>query len=218
MASDSPDHTEPRGTKNDNTRHPRFVRRCEQILPEIRHLDIGCAGGGLVWEFTLAGHLSVGVEGSDLNLREGRAEWRTIPDRLFTADVCAPFHIQGDDGNPVLFNLVTAWELFEHIPTSSVDDVIANLVANMSVDAMLVCSIATFVDRDEETGTIYHQTVQPKEWWLTRFRQHGLEERPDLFETADYVRGSGNPRAQDWNVRTNPEMGFHLTLVRTNKA
>ena len=217
VAADSPDHTEPRGTKNDNTRHPRFVRRCEQLLPEIRHLDVGCAGGGLVWDFTLAGHLSVGVEGSDFNLRERRAEWRILPDRLFTADVCAPFQIRRDDGGPVLFNLVTAWELFEHIPTASVDSVISNLVSNMSEDAILVCSIATFVDRDEETGTVYHQTVKPKEWWLAQFEAHGLRERDRLFDIADFVRGNGNPRAPDWDIRINPEMGFHLTLVRGDR-
>jgi len=218
VALDSPDHYEPRGTKNDNTRHPRFVHRCESLLPSIVHLDIGCAGGGLVWDFTLRGHLSVGIEGSDYSLREQRAEWRIIPNRLFTADISAPFRVLDEEDKPVLFNLVTAWELFEHIPTESVDPVLDNIIANMTPDAMLVCSVATFVDKDDTTGTVYHQTVESREWWLDKFRAKRLEEQVGLFETADFVRGSGNPRADDWDVRKNPEMGFHLALKRTGRA
>ena len=214
VAGDSPDHLEPRGTKNDNTRHPRFVRRCEELLPTIVHMDLGCAGTGLVWDFTLRGHISVGVEGSDYNPKEQRAEWRVIPDRLFTADICHPYQIKDRNGQRLLFNLVTAWELFEHIPTDKVDDVISHIIESMTDKALLVCSVATFVDRDAVTGTVYHQTVKPKEWWVDRFARQGLREVSGLFETADFVRGAGNPRASDWDVRRNPEMGFHLTLQR----
>lgn len=212
LAFDSPDHLVPRGTRNDNTRHPRFVRRAEQVLSEIRHLDIGCAGGGLVWDFSFAGHLSVGVEGSDFSRKEGRAEWRTIPDRLFTADVTHPFEVRDAAGERILFNLVTAWELFEHIPTDLVGDTIRNLAANMAPGALLACSIATFVDWDPATGAVFHQTVKPREWWVERFAELGMRPREDVFSHADYVRGSGNPRSHDWDAIQNPDLGFHLTL------
>jgi glycosyltransferase involved in cell wall biosynthesis/2-polyprenyl-3-methyl-5-hydroxy-6-metoxy-1,4-benzoquinol methylase len=212
VALDSADHLVPRGTRNDNTRHPRFVRRCEQLLGEIRHLDIGCAGGGLVWDFTVAGHFSIGVEGSDYSVKAQRAEWRRIPERLFTADVCFPFHATERGGKRSRFNVITAWELFEHIPTDKVGDVIGHIVQNAAPGALLVCSIATFQDEDAATGTKYHRTVRPREWWLTWFTSAGFVERPGLFATDDFVRGSGNPRADDWDVRANPEMGFHLVL------
>jgi Methyltransferase domain len=219
LAFDSPDHLEPRGTRNDNTRHPRFVRKAEALIGEnIAHLDIGCAGGGLVWDFTLAGHLSVGVEGSDYNLRNARAEWGVIADRLFTADICYPFRVEKANGERQLFNLVSAWELFEHIPTASVDDAIGNIVANMTESGYLVCSIATFVDMNEATGTVFHQTVKPKEWWVEKFKAHGLTERSDLFSHRDFVRGTGNPRAHDWDAEKQPQMGFHLVLQRRAQA
>ena len=64
LAADTNDHLFPRGTRNDNTRHPGFVRACEASLGgSLRHLDLGCAGGGLIWDFTRRGHASVGVEG-----------------------------------------------------------------------------------------------------------------------------------------------------------
>lgn len=218
VADDSPDHYAPRGTMNDNTRHLRFVRRCEQYYAEVRHLDVGCAGGGLVWDFAIRGHLSVGVEGSDFNLRNCRAEWRTIPDRLFTADITQPFALYGDEGERVLFNVITAWELFEHIPTDLVGATIQNIAANLAVDGMIVCSVATFVDRDDSTGVVYHQTVKERAWWVDAFAGHGLAPVENQFEVEDFVRGSGNPRASDWNVRSNPEMGFHLVLRRLNSG
>ncbi len=212
VANDSPDHYAPRGTMNDNTRHLRFVRRCERYFPEVRHLDVGCAGGGLVWDFAIRGHLSVGIEGSDFSLQNCRAEWRTIPDRLFTADITQPFELHDREGRRVSFNVITAWELFEHIPTDLVGPTIQNIAANLTADGMIVCSVATFVDKDESTGIVYHQTVKERAWWVDAFASHGLVPVEALFEVEDFVRGSGNPRASDWNVRSNPEMGFHLVL------
>ena len=52
IAIRSDDHKFPLGTRNDNSRHPRFVNSCEILFGRaIRHLDLGCAGGGLVWNF-----------------------------------------------------------------------------------------------------------------------------------------------------------------------
>jgi hypothetical protein len=212
VAAESPDHYAPRGTARDNTRHQRFVRRCEQHYHNICHLDIGCAGGGLVWDFAVRGHRSVGIEGSDFSLKSCRAEWRTIPDRLFTADITQPFGLYSAEGERLLFNIITAWEVFEHIPPHRVSATIGHLLASLASDGILVCSIATFVDVDETTGVVYHQTVRSRDWWIDQFGLHGLAPVDGLFEVEDFVRGSGNPSASDWDVRSDPEMGFHLVL------
>lgn len=213
VAADTNDHLFPRGTKIDNTRHPRFVRACEAMLASpIRHLDVGCGGGGLVWDFTRRGHLSVGVEGSDYSLREQRVEWRTIPDRLFTADICYPFHFQDHSGQRVIFDVISAWELFEHIPEAKIGGLLNNITSSLRPGGYVVASIATFLDRDERTGVVYHHTVQPQEWWAERFKAVGLMPVDGMLETADFVRGSGNPTAYDWDVRCTPEVGFHMVL------
>jgi hypothetical protein len=212
IAEDSPDHASPRGTAHDNTRHPRLVAKCEEIFPSLRHLDLGCGGGGLVWDFTSRGHISVGIDGSDFSKKERRAEWRTIPERLFTADLCHPFMFVDEFGQPFTFTVITAWELFEHIPIHSVDQAIANVRNNLAPNGLFLCSIATFVDKDDRTGVVWHQTVESNTWWINRFAQGGLVQAPGLFETGDFVRGVGNPRADDWDVRVHPEMGFHLVL------
>lgn len=213
VASDVNDHLFPRGTKNDNTRHPGFVNACEMLLGSpIKHLDLGCAGGGLVWDFNRAGHSSVGIEGSDYSQRARRAEWSTIPHRLFTADICYPFHFEQLDGSPVQFDIITAWELFEHIPEGQLTGLLSNVQASLRPKGYLAASIATFVDKDVATGVIYHHCVRPREWWVERFKEANLVPMDGVFQTGDFVRGSGNPTAHDWDVRRNPELGFHIVL------
>ncbi len=106
VAADSDDHLVPWGTQLDNTRWPRFVRACEALVGRgpLRMMDLGCAGGGLVLDFLLAGHSAVGIEGSDFSVVRQRAEWRTIPFNLFTADITKPFTISpaGQEGNRLL--------------------------------------------------------------------------------------------------------------------
>lgn len=210
VAADTVDHLHPRGAAHDNTRQPRFVAACEALFAKpLRHLDIGCAGGGLVWDFTQRGHLSVGIEGSDWCRRTQRAEWRTIPERLFTADVRHPFRVEDGAGRRQLFDVVTAWEVFEHIPAWAVPALLQNVDRHLGDDGLLVASVATFADCDGQ-GRQYHATVQTREWWVAALRQAGFEEVESPFAVGDYPRGSGNPRAGDWNAASDPHLGFHI--------
>lgn len=211
VAFTSADHQHPRGAANDDTRHPRFVGACEKhFAAPIRHLDIGCAGGGLVWDFLLAGHASVGIEGSDYPLVNRMYYWRVIPRHLFTADATKPFSFIGEGDAPSKFDVITAWEVLEHIPEETLGGFLDNIRRNIAPRGVFVCSVATFPDRDEATGVVWHVTLKPREWWVTVFRQHGFRIVDGMFTLGDYVRGSGNPRAHDWNEGENPELGFHL--------
>ncbi|MEE7450243.1 hypothetical protein MRF4_21930 [Methylobacterium radiotolerans] len=210
VADDTPDHLFPRGTAADNTRSPRFVAACEvQFGTPLRHLDIGSAGGGLVWDFTQRGHFSIGIEGSDWSRKEQRAEWRTIPDRLFTADVRFPFRVEDDTGECQQFDLVTAWELFEHIPEADLPTLLHSIVEHLRPGGVIVASIATFADRDE-AGHEFHATIRDRAWWENVFTASGLIPIESPFQVRDFPRGSGNPRACDWDAHANPELGFHI--------
>lgn len=209
IAIASNDHIEPRGTKLDNTRHPPFVAACERLFERpLSALDLGCAGGGLVLDFLLRGHRAIGLEGSDFSLRQQRAEWRVIPLHLATCDIVRPFKvIDGDDH--ALFDIITAWEVLEHLHEYEVPALLENIRRHLAPDGLFAASIAQFPDFSPATGITYHNTIRPVEWWHERCRESGLEIRDGLFKVDEYVRGSGNG-SSDWDIRLNPDCGFHL--------
>lgn len=212
IAYNANDHNFPRGTKNDNTRSPRFVEACERILGrKITHMDLGCAGGGLVLDFVLRGHASYGIEGSDFSLRSQRAEWRILRNCLYTSDITKEFTLkQKDDGQVVKCDVITAWEVMEHIKEGDLEQLFDNVKKHLKGDGLFIGSIATFLDADEEKEIIYHHTVQNQSWWRQKFLDNGmiiLNEHD--FNVEDFCRGTGNGH-MDWNSQTNPEFGFHF--------
>jgi len=221
VASTSDDHKFPRGTVNDDTRWPRFCKKAEMIFQgrKIRFLDIGCAGGGLVFDFLIRGHDAAGIEGSDLNRMLERAHWGVIPDHLFTCDAAEPYRFLSVDGDhPIKFDLISCWEVLEHIPAASLAQFFRNVKEHLAQDGLFVASVATFEDRDAETGAVWHKTVRPKEWWLEVLARLGLEPRETSFIHEDFARGTGNPFATDWDARRNPELGFHIVAAHAARS
>lgn len=216
LAATRLDHEVPRGTANDYTRSPRFVRACERLRSGPLHfLDLGCAGGGLVLDFALRGHVAVGIEGNDFSLRAQRAAWRLLPHQLFTCDLLKPFTLRrAPSGETWAFDVVSAWELLEHLPAEALPQFLANVGAHLAPDGIFVGSVATFPDNDPVSGRAYHVTLQPKSWWMSLFAANGFAAVDDHpFTVADFCRGTGNG-VLDWDVRTNPELGFHFVLRR----
>lgn len=212
VAADSDDHIHPKGTAADNTRCPRFVRTMERAMGDkLAFLDLGCSGGGLVFDFLLAGHDAYGIDGSDYSAKNQRAMWGILPDRLFTADVSKPFRLH-TGGTTKLFNVISAWEMLEHIRTDDLEPVFGNIETHLHPDGVFIASVAT--EDDFHNGVNLHKTVKPRSWWLERCASFGFEPADLGMETEDFPRGSGNPFALDWNYGTNPEKGFHLILGR----
>lgn len=216
VAYESPDHVVPRGTKNDNSIYFGFNEKLYAFMKgnsPMRVLDMGCAGGGFVESLVEDGHDAIGIEGSDYSLLHKRAAWRVIPGRLFTCDISKPFTIK-KNGSQMKFDVVTAWELMEHFRTEDLDAVFNNIRENLSDDGYFMCSVATFEDFDEATNTHYHQTVQPRHWWVERFEKAGFEAvEQNIIGKGDWLRGSGNlGAAVDWNE--DQGLGFHLVLKK----
>ena len=212
LAVDSDDHKFPRGTRFDNTRSPRFVAACERRFPEqIRYLDLGCSGGGLVFDFLLRGHIAAGLEGSDYSKRALRAEWRVIPNHLMVCDISKPFRVSCDD-NPAVFDVITAWEVLEHIDRDDLGQLMNNIKSHLSEEGIFVGSVTTIQDADAQTGALYHRTVEPKEWWIRKFNELGWEEVKDHpFSFRDFCRGTGNGWF-DVDLTDVPDTGFHCVL------
>lgn len=177
FAFESLDFQDPKGAKQDNTHHKGFVRRVEQIFEKkVVHMDWGCAGGGLVRDFLEYGHESYGVEGSDAPLKHQLGEWPVYPDHFFTADLTKPFHLEDDDGQVIKCDIITSWEVMEHIHDHDLDQFFQNLHTSLKPGGWFVCSVAEFEDRG------YHVTLKPYDWWHDRFSGAGFE----VLEIGEY--------------------------------
>jgi SAM-dependent methyltransferase len=213
VAINSDDHLQPRGTMNDNSRSPRFVAACErQFGRSLQALDLGCAGGGLVRDFLISGHRAFGLEGSDASKLAQRAEWRLIPDHLQTCDITKQFTIYDSGEEIAQFDVISAWEVLEHLPAETLPLLFANIARHLAPGGLFIGSVAQFEDRDPVTGAVWHVTLKAREWWCDMIRSAGMEPMASPFRLRDHVRGSGNG-PHDWDAGLQPELGFHIAAA-----
>ena len=196
VAYKSLDHLYPHGTIRDNTRYPRFIEKCEELLRSdkpLSFLDLGCSGGGMVLEAALREHISMGLEGSDCSQKEQRAEWRLLGNRLQTCDITKPFRLENIDGNLYLFDVITAWEVLEHIAEDDLTQLLSNIRNHLTTGGYFVASIANWADIDPVSGVNWHVTCHPYEWWKNKFENAGFQVCSELFAPIDLARGGYNP-------------------------
>ena len=197
VAADSLDTIVPHGTIRDNTRYPRFIKKCETIFGQDRglsFLDLGCSGGGMVLDAVLRGHLGIGLEGSSASLDSQRAEWRLLRDNLFTCDISKPFSLNDKNtGKPFRFHVVTAWEVLEHITEEDLPQLFENIRNHLRPDGYFIASIANYDDIDPDSGVNWHVTVHSYDWWRQKFEAAGFTVCSELLEAEDLARGGYNP-------------------------
>jgi hypothetical protein len=211
VAVSSPDHLIPWGTRRDNSRNPRFVQKLNKLFGASKGplwlLDLGCSGGGFVADCLDDGWMAVGLEGSDFSKQRRRAEWRTIPENLFTADITAKFQVYietAQESSQAKFDVVTSWEVIEHIAEADLPRVSENVQRHLRPGGLWIMSVSPNVEIIE--GVPLHQTVQSRDWWLQKFASLGWTHLPahlNFFNTQ-FVRGPkyGAPGS------------FHLILTR----
>ena len=195
VAYESPDHLIPFGTRLNNSRHARFNKKLYELYGmdvPLRILDLGCSGGGFVKDCLDDGCLAVGLEGSDYSWKHRRAEWATIPDYLFTCDVTRNFNLElviGEKKEPLQFDVVTSWELIEHIAEPDLERVAANVKKHMAPGGIWIMSVSP--NEEVINGTVLHQTVQQKAWWVKKFQSLGLEHHESLvcYFNTQFIRG-----------------------------
>jgi len=196
VAYSSPDHLTPWGTRRDNSRNWRFNQKLYQLFSHrtkpLRALDLGCSGGGFVKDCLDDGCLAVGLEGSDYSWKHRRAEWATIPDYLFTCDVTGKFDLElvtGENREPLQFDVVTSWELIEHIAEPDLEKVAANVKKHLVSDGIWIMSVSP--NKEVINGTVLHQTVQQEPWWVKKFESLGLQNQESLvrYFNTQFIRG-----------------------------
>jgi SAM-dependent methyltransferase len=208
VAFKSPDHLIPWGTMRDNSTNKKFVSFMKQRIEtdgQSGHgaMDLGCSGGQLVKDFADLGWLAVGLEGSDFSLKHQRANWPALAGKnLFTCDITKPFQVT-TAGSPACFDLITAWEVLEHIPTSDLPMLFTNIVRHLKPGGYFVAS--TTSEPDIHDGVDLHQTKWPNAEWRkmiqTRF--------PDLEPVDLHLK-------YYQFVRHNEERSFLCYRRRTN--
>ena len=212
VATDSPDHIVPWGTANDNSYNLAFNRKLMWWIPasKLRVLDLGCSGGGFVKSILNRTAFAVGIEGSDYSKLKKRAEWATIPDNLFTADITERFQVLGVDNDKqeklVKFNLITAWEVIEHIEKSKLGSVLENISNHLMPNGMVIMSVSP--NEDIINGVRLHQTVESRQWWIDKFHEYGF------VHHGQCVSYFGN----DWvREESNAPGSFHLVMTKINE-
>jgi len=193
VALDSPDHIIPLGTANGNSINLRFNQKLFRLYANLdrfpRILDLGCSGGGFVKTCLDKGSLAVGLEGSDYSLNHSRAEWPLLGNKfLFTADITRDFQVTQNE-NPLLFDVITAWEVMEHLPEERLPTVCDNLYRHLEEHGLAIMSVST--KEEVIKGVKLHLTVQDKKQWIEMFEKHGLYNLAHYksYFNTQYVRG-----------------------------
>jgi SAM-dependent methyltransferase len=166
IAYDSPDHIQPHGTKQDNHTSLGLIEELKQYLGvnTFSIMDIGCSGGQFIVDCDTDGHLAVGIEGSDYSIKHQRANWPKYHNRnLFTADASKPFEVTLSD-KPLKFDVITAWELIEHIRPNDLNQLFKNIHNHLKPEGIFIGSIS---DNKAEVinGYALHQSVFPQLEW-----------------------------------------------------
>ena len=165
IAYESLDHINPHGTARDNYTSIGLIDELEETFgpSNIKIADIGCSGGQFVIDIYSRGNIAIGLEGSDYSLKRGRANWKEYANKLlFTCDATKPYKILKDN-EPLLFNVISAWEVVEHIAFQDLPNFFKYINDNLEFGGIFIASISQV--HDIVNGINLHQTVYDKDTW-----------------------------------------------------
>lgn len=195
LAVDSMDFQHPLGTKLNNF-CPAMVNRLVSLKEDPRVLDLGCAGGGFVCEMIDRGYVAVGIDGTEHPKTSEHSSWHRHPENFFTADITKTFSLWEAKPNAdeiAFFNVITAFEVLEHIRESELQGLFSNIGWHATPDAICVFTVSS--DASHSDGVELHVTKQSREWWTEFFDQQGwqLSSLQDQFEEpGDWCGWIGN--------------------------
>lgn len=178
LASTSPDHIYPQGTKNtlggpDYSWKDTYNPFADEVIkyfnkPTISVLDLGAASGYLVKDFLARGCDAVGLEGSNWPLKNNVENWVLYNNkRLFTCDIGRPFSILLNN-NPVKFDLINAWEVIEHIDPSNLNVLAQNVLNHLNDDGIFVFSLSPWFEpsvHDSKINLHLSYNINKKHEW-----------------------------------------------------
>jgi predicted TPR repeat methyltransferase len=107
--------------------------------------------------------MAAGLEGSDYSIKHGRANWPALANRnLFTCDISKPFRLFAGD-SPATFDLMTAWEVLEHIHPDDLQTLFDNIDSHLNPGGYFVASTTSSPDLHD--GIDRHQSKFSNQEW-----------------------------------------------------
>jgi len=200
----SPDYLNPSGCVKDNHTNAQFIWEIDNFFQgqPYRLLDIGCVGGKFAIDVYHKGApwLGIGLEGGNIHgmtnefdpkeaetetitIARGSENWKNYKDKcLFHADVSKPFTLLGEHDEVIKFDIVTAWEFFEHPTPDEIPLIIENIKRHLKPLGVVIATI------NLSPGD-HHQCAKPREWWDEIFRSHGFVVAPYPFNSSPRASG-----------------------------
>jgi 2-polyprenyl-3-methyl-5-hydroxy-6-metoxy-1,4-benzoquinol methylase len=192
IADSSADHLNPTGTRQDDSFNGRFWYKLKKLLINFSLLDLGCSNGRLVKEIIDRGDVALGLEGSDYSRKMRGSYWSTLDKTfLFCQDITKKyqiFNINLSKRNIIetfKFDVITAFEVFEHIADKDWDAMLDNILAHSKPSTIYIFSIST------DQSDPLHVTIKDFKSLDLFFNKKGIFFNSDLYNyfNSQYVRG-----------------------------
>jgi len=196
----------------DNSTNKTFIEEICKFIADSRSsnlydlklnvLDLGCGGGQLIADFSQEIFIDkcIGLDGIAGTLN--RPNWTKYKNNLLNVDLSKDFSIVDEKGELIKFDLITSWEMIEHLHEKDLDTFFVNMHKHLKDDGIFVGSIALFPDVRDEYGFyeghpshdpstkqfILHQSVFPEDVWKNKIlKNYNVLEYP--LKSNDYKCG-----------------------------
>lgn len=193
LVTESQDYINPIGNTGDNHASPDLLIEVENYFGrKLDLMDLGCAGGQFVVDANVAGNLAVGVDGVDHVLNNsqtaGYHNWSQFYDKyFFLADMGQHFELQDDNDVLHKFDLISAWEVVEHIFPENMDNFLTNVKNHLKEGGLFIGSISGYVHQWHPSASL------DRDMWTNKFEKNGLTFEHYKFENVlrrDILDGS----------------------------
>lgn len=198
LAINSVDYLYPCGAKADNNTSINFILEIEDyFIKKVSALDLGCSGGQYIIDLVKRGYKnSLGLEGSDYHLIHNQENWLNYYNRnLFTCDISKEFLIKDEENNSAQFNVITAWEVLEHLTTEELEQLFINVKNHIKEDGIFLTSIGFKPNPILNTSLDHHVTQWEKSKW-SEFLKRYWDVNSYVFSSG--VRGFGEAKEDSY--------------------
>jgi SAM-dependent methyltransferase len=207
---ENPEFLNPRGARYDGISiDPKsFINKSKKFFGKnYSHLDLGCGSGSLIYYSREENIDAVGID-NILDQKSKYAFWLSkYKNAYLNTDITKDFQIYSKEED-AKFDLITLWEVFEHIEKQDLPILIKNIAKHMNKNSLLIGSVCTIRDENPLKKSVYHKTVENKDWWISKFKENGICEFKDHdYYTEDMIRGNGIGYF-DWDPKD--DYGFHI--------